>query len=146
MGVTIKFNGEKFLRQYKRAVEQGLTVVATKFRDECKMVVNKPNTGRSVKRTRATRRGKKGSSYTIYPNPSRPGEPPRKITGLGQRSITFKKIAWHHFRVGVQKVGFYMAIHEFKNRSWLLRTYRKRAQSLKALFVRYVQSALKRGA
>lgn len=60
--------------------------------------LNVPNTGVSVKRKHDTRQiigmsivtgFKKGSTYTIYPNPSKPGEYPRKITGQGQAGVVY---------------------------------------------------------
>lgn len=47
-------------------------------------VLNTPNTGVRVRR----RRGK--GSYTKYPGPSRPGEPPRKRTGWLQRNVSYE--------------------------------------------------------
>lgn len=50
---------------------------------EIMTALNVPNTGRRVKRKRG--RG----SYTIYPNPSKPGEAPRKRTGWLQRNVVY---------------------------------------------------------
>jgi DNA-binding Lrp family transcriptional regulator len=43
----------------------------------------------SRRRRRTTTAGPKGSRYTAYTNPSKPGEYPHKRTGLGQMGITF---------------------------------------------------------
>ncbi len=60
------------------------------FHGTVQQVLNVPNTGERRKRTRNTVAGRKGSQYTVYPNPSLPGEPPRKRTGWLQRNVVYR--------------------------------------------------------
>lgn len=69
-----------------------------------------------------------------YKTPSKPGEPPRKRTGWGQRHVVYEldkeKLQG---RVGLASGAIYMLYHEFKNRSWLLSTLRKVEGQLNAI-------------
>ena len=84
-------------------------------------VLNVPNTGQ--RRKRKYGRG----SYTVYPNPSKPGEAPRKRTGFLQRNVKYdidrKNIS---ARVGVTENARYGAYLELlMDRPWLLVTARR---------------------
>ena len=83
---------------------------------------------------RVNRQRGKGS-YTIYTNPSKPGEPPRKRTGYGQKNILYDFDKPNlSARVGVTRNAHYMAILDlFRNRPWLLSTLRRILPQLKAL-------------
>lgn len=77
-------------------------------------------------RTRDTSQGGKGSTYTAYRDPSKPGEIPRKRTGFGQANTIYElDRPTLTGRVGVLKNAFYMIIHETGLRPWLLKTLDK---------------------
>jgi len=86
----MSWNGDDILNRLQAEVAKRLLLAATFLQSEYRKRVNIPNTGTRRKRTRDTAAGKKGSSYTTYDNPSRPGEYPRKITGAGQQGTAFE--------------------------------------------------------
>lgn len=100
--------------------------------------LNVPNTGIRVKRKRNTSAGAKGSTYTIYPNPSSPGEPPRKRTGWGAKHVTYEFDQNSlTARVGLIANAAYMLFQELgtkkmRERGWLLRTLNKYWDQIKA--------------
>jgi len=128
-----KWHGDEFNRQLRKSTAVGLKLAAVFFHARCRAAVNVINTGTRRKRTRDTAGGKKGSQYTTYDNSSKPGEPPRKRTGVGQSNIK-----WEYnddkrdpaVRVGVTKKGLYMIFLELGTktvlpRPWLLATLTK---------------------
>lgn len=60
-----------------------LLAAAVTFQTEHQARLNVPNTG-----VRVRKRG--GGTRTIYPNPSKPGEYPHKITGAGQAGLVYQ--------------------------------------------------------
>ena len=106
--------------------------------------LNVPNTGSRVKRVRGPLRGKgkrkTRGSYTVYANPSKPGEAPRKRTGFGQRNVRYSINEKEGTgRVGVSVNAAYMAYLEVGTakvaaRPWLLVTIRKYLPQLRAIF------------
>ena len=130
---NFQFHGDEFKRQLRNATAMGLKRAVVFYHARCRQAVNVPNTGTRRKRQRSTAGGKKGSQYTTYDNPSKPGEPPRKRTSYGQ-----SQICWEYndnkrdpaVRVGVKKAGLYMAFLELGTdktaaRPWLLATLNK---------------------
>lgn len=116
---------------YSRVVEWGwndLRRAVVFFWQQCVEVVNESADPVYVRRKRNTVGGKKGSQYTRYANPSKPGNPPHKRTGIGQASIKYEfdeegKAA----RVGIEAVGKHMGFLELarddnRRRPWLLVT------------------------
>lgn len=75
-------------------------------------------------------------SVTIYPYPSKPGEPPRKRTGWGQRHVVWEfDPRTMRGRVGIAKNAIYMLYLELgtrrvKRRPWLVATLKKRLKVL----------------
>jgi len=89
------------------------------FHARVREAVNRPNTGTRRKRKRSTAAGGKGSGYTTYDRPSKPGEPPRKRTGHGQSQIVWEFNGDNNApaaRVGVKENGLYMAYLELGTR------------------------------
>lgn len=81
-----------------RRVANGMLRAMVFFQTTHMQMLNVPNTGTTMRRQRDTRQivgmsivtgFKKGSSYTVYLNPSKPGEYPHKITGQGQAGVTY---------------------------------------------------------
>lgn len=70
----------------------------------------------------------RGRSYTIYPNPSKPGEAPRLRTGFGRANVVVNHDPKGRYaRIGVSKSGMYMFFLEvgtrhIARRPWLLKT------------------------
>lgn len=111
MAVVVKNRIEQFRAQIPRASRQGLMLAGRYMMREHMEAVSVPNTGVSVKRKRDTSAGKKGSSYTIYPHPSKPGEYPRLRTGAGRSNVFAKDgggAANPWTRVGVGANGIHL--------------------------------------
>lgn len=133
--VTIKWHGDVLKRALKHASGNGIHAAAVKLRDECQTVVAQPNTGVSVTRTRDTARGKKGSTYTIYPHPSSPGEPPKLRSGAGQRNIFAERLGSDAAKVGSRANGIHMFYLEMgtthvARRPWLVATLLAKQEEL----------------
>lgn len=129
MAGKLKWRGKELERRLRKATADGIVRAGTYYHAKCREAVSKPNTGVRVPVKRQTPGGNK-TSRTIYPNPSRPGEPPRLRTGFGQRNIVVnhdrKKI---RTRVGVTRNGMYMIYLELgtrrvARRPWLVKTLR----------------------
>lgn len=140
MAVRLKFYGKEFNRALKKATADGLQRATLFYHRKCRESLNTPNTGRRVRVKRQTAGGNK-SSRTIYPNPSKPGEPPRKRTGWGQRHVVQEfdrnRVAG---RVGVAKNAMYMLFLELgtprvKRRPWLVATLMKNQGAIGRLAV-----------
>ena len=128
--MKIKSNIAEFEKLLKRATLTGMKRAAIFYHSKCRVAVNVPNTGETRQRVRDTTAqggGPPGSQYTVYKNPSAPGEAPHKITGTGQSHIvqeTNDNPNDPRARVGVSKGGLHMAMLELgtKNidpRPWL---------------------------
>ena len=97
----------------------------------CVEALNVPNTGVSVKKSG-------GGSRTIYPHPSKPGEPPRKRTAWLQRHVLYEldKVNLKS-RVGVSVNAIYGAMWEAGirgvKRPWLLSTLDKHLEQIRQL-------------
>lgn len=136
MEIIIDFDDDGFNRALNEATKRGVRAVAITAHTLIQQELSVPNTGVRHKRTRATSRGRKGSQYTTYPHPSKPGEPPRLRTGFG-RSHVYKEpidggLRW---RIGVRGNAAYMGLLELGTkrvaaRPWLAATLRKHLASL----------------
>lgn len=97
-----------------------------------------------VKRKRTTRAGARGSTYTAYGNPSKPGEYPHLRTGIGQAGTAYEpttvegvKMADYKIRVGVTEAARYMTILElFRKRKGILDTFEDMKDQLRAVITR----------
>ncbi len=109
MAARLKIRDREFNAALAKMTGEGLARAVQHYHTQLRLAVNKPNSG--VKQ--GAKRGEGGrflKQKTTYPNPSKPGEPPRKRTGFGQNSIVreIDKKAMIA-RVGVTKAGIYMA-------------------------------------
>lgn len=121
---SLNWNGDRSYQQIVDAGWSGIRRATEFYLQTLKTLVNTPNTGTRKKRVRTTAGGAKGSTYTVYDHPSKPGEYPRKVTGHGQaglkREYDEKALA---SRVGVMANVKYMATLElFRNRKLLMAT------------------------
>jgi hypothetical protein len=143
--MTLEVNRD-LIRLAEEEAARRLLRAAVYFQQAYKQRVSIPNSGERRRRTRNTRAGKKGSQYTVYPNPSKPGEYPRLITGHGRDSLTYAPstvegviAAGLKIRVGFRKIirhplGNYMLILElFRDRKGLLEVLKETEPQLRAL-------------
>ncbi len=125
--VNMKWNGKEFEQKLKAATAEGLMRAGQFYHTKCVMAVSKPNTGKSVPVKYKTPGGNK-RTRTIYPNPSKPGEPPRLRTGFGRKNIVVNHDPKGKYtRVGVSANGIYMFYLEvgtrrIARRPWLMQT------------------------
>lgn len=124
MGLRLKWKGRQFEAMLRNATATGIERASVFLHTECRREVSKPNSGVRVPVKRQTPGGNK-KSRTIYPNPSKPGEPPRLRTGFGQRNIVreFDRESMRA-RVGVTRNGLYMffldiGTRRVERRPWL---------------------------
>jgi hypothetical protein len=135
MAVHITWNGKEFEDYLRKATVKGLHRATVFLHAECRRAVSKPNSGRRIKVKKQKPGGNK-RSRTIYPNPSKPGEPPKLRTGFGARNVVmeFDK-AGMAGRVGVTSNAMYMFYLEvgtrrIERRPWLLSTLLKHAETI----------------
>lgn len=121
MANVIRFHGKQFIQGFEKATATGLLRAGAFYHTACQRAVSVPNSGVRVRRKRDTSRGKAGSTFTIYPRPSKPGEPPRLRTGFGRKSIVRNWSGWKTkdpwVRVGVTRNGIYMFFLETGTRT-----------------------------
>lgn len=96
--MPVESNIDAAVREAQLRMAERLLRAAVFFQTIHKQMLNVPNTGVRMKRKRDTRQiigmsmvtgFRKGSTYTVYPNPSKPGEYSRKITGQGQSGVVY---------------------------------------------------------
>ena len=92
--MSVESNIDAAVREAQLRMAERLLRAAVFFQTTHKQMLNVPNTGVRMRRKhdRTLKDGtvmKKGSGYTIYPNPSKPGEYSRKITGQGQSGVIY---------------------------------------------------------
>jgi hypothetical protein len=113
MSVTFNWHGKEFEGEAHRRIMRGIKAVVIFAQAKARELASVHNEGVRHKRVRATKQGGKGSQYTTYPNSSKPGEPPRRRTGFGQKNIL---AGWDDTtrtgRVGFGQNAKYMAFHE----------------------------------
>lgn len=151
MAVVVKFHNKEFNQGFEKATATGLMRAGRYYHAEVQRVVSRPNTGVRRRRTRNTSRGRKGSMYTIYPHPSKPGEAPRLRTGHGRSNIVFQFSGWKTgnpwVRVGVTRNALYMFWHEvggngMARRPWMIPTLVRLASILGRLAMTETKSAM----
>lgn len=118
------------LTRLREAHVRGLLRAVAHLHSRILQVLNVPNTGTRVRRSRG--RG----SYTAYLNPSKPGEPPRKRTGWLQRNVVYDVDKQRlSARVGLTvnaKYGIYLELgtSRMHPRPWLLATAKAEAANV----------------
>lgn len=139
MSVRLTVNDKELNAALGKATAEGMAMATQYYHSELKRAVNQPNTGTRVKVKRQTAGGNT-TSRTVYDNPSKPGEAPRKRTGFGQRGIVREidrpKIM---ARVGVTANAIYMYYLELgtkhiARRPWLMATLKKKKATMAKLF------------
>ena len=81
---NINWFGDEAEKAVLRAGWEGVRRAAHYFWERLRDVLNKSNPGQQV---RGGGRGKGGKSFTVYPSPSKPGEPPRLRSGYLRSNV-----------------------------------------------------------
>src|SRR5689334_11890578 len=76
--------------QIRLVLLDGLTRATVWLWTKLQEVLNVPNTGVRRKSSRRKTPSGRPASYTVYPSPSKPGEPPRKRTGWLARNVKYE--------------------------------------------------------
>jgi hypothetical protein len=149
VAVTVKFHDKRFIEGFEKATATGLIRAGRFYHAETQRAVSIPNSGRRRVRTRDTSRGKKGSTYTVYPTPAKEGDPPRLRTGFGRKNIVFQFSGWKTgdpwVRVGVTRNALYMFWHEVKRRGqrpWMIPTLLRLRDKLGAMAMTETKRAM----
>lgn len=135
MSVILTWRGEAFRQNFANATREGIMRASVYYHTACRRAVSVPNSGVRVPVKRRTKGGNK-RTRTIYPNPSKPGEPPRLRTGFGQRNIVHEfDPVYPAARVGVRRNAMYMFYLEIgtlrvRRRPWMLPTLQKNQATL----------------
>lgn len=142
MAVTVKVNGQ-ISRNMRSQVRSALLRSAVLCHTRAVVLLSKPASRTTVRRTRTTSGGKAGSTYTRY-TPSQPGQPPALRTGFGKSSVTWWEYKDNAVRVGVRRNGLYMAMLELGTRTirarpWLSVALRDTTPAIRVL----IQSAMR---
>lgn len=136
VSVHVNWHGEEAMDDVRLVVWKSVQKAVVFLWEKVQEALDVPNTGVRVKRL--FRRG----SYTVYPDPSKPGEPPRKRTGYGQRNVLYSLDQREGTgRVGVSANAEYMAYLEVGTRRvaarpWLMATAQAVLPQLRAIFFR----------
>lgn len=133
---NFQWNGARVLAVSVDGAWERLVRVVLYYQQAVMLALNVPNTGRRVAFTDRT--GKR-RTRTVYDNPSRPGEPPHKVTGNLQGNVLVEFVRdLLRAKVGLGRNAYYGLFLELdtrfiKDRSFLLRTLRNVFPQLQAL-------------
>ena len=128
MAVRIKIHDKEFKRAFRNATVSGLKRSSLFYQSKTKEAVNKSN-------LRGTR-------------PSKPGQPPHKGTGFGQRNIVWEfDSSQPAARVGVRSNALYMFFHEIGirgvKRPWMIPTLTRNRRQIINLMIAAGRRAIK---
>lgn len=121
MASELIWKGKEFENYLRKASAAGIQRATVYLHTESRRAVSKANSGVDVANG-------EGGTVRVYPNPSKPGEPPRLRTGWGRRHVVYEfDSQLMAGRVGVSKPGIYMFYLEvgtrrIQRRPWLLAT------------------------
>lgn len=135
----LTWHGDALKQQLLRATSAGLQRATLFLHQQTRQAVNIQNTAERRKykdRTTAGKakrkaRGRNTTSYTVWPHPSRPGEPPRRRTGFLQRNVVREFDERRPAgRVGVSKNALYglyleLGTKRIARRPWMVATLLK---------------------
>lgn len=112
MAVVVKWHGAELLRYGRKAAAAAIKAAGHEHLKIARQMASVPNTGVTQKVLLPDQSHNK-TTRTIYPNSSKPGEPPRRRTGQGQKGIvggtSEDGLSW---RTGYTRAVRYMAFHE----------------------------------
>lgn len=117
--MAVVIHAKEFGHWIDRKVDAYLTVMGSELHRLSRDAASRPNTGVTVKfskeriKARKTEKFKNKTQRTIYPNPSKPGESPKRRTGFGHKNIVwgYSKML-QAARVGYTRAARYMTFHE----------------------------------
>lgn len=151
MAVIVRWYGDDAENFTRKQLNAGIAAATQELQNIARQMASIPNTGVSVPVKRQTRGGNK-TSRTTYPNSSKPGEPPRRRTGAGQKGILLAFApALQIGRVGFSRNVRYMTFHELgitygsgkQQRPTILPAVRNNMRRLSAIFVRAARRVAK---
>lgn len=147
MSLVVKNRIASFRHSLQKATRKGLTAAGAYMMREHTVALSVPNTGMSKTRKRNTAAGKKGSSYTIYPNSSKPGEYPRLRTGAGRSNVFMEDGGSEqqpYTRVGERENGIHIVLLELAaGRNGLLATLTTHRQRMGEIAVTVGRNEIK---
>jgi hypothetical protein len=91
--MTLAWDGDRLTHALQSASAEGLLRAAVFFQAQHVQRLSLSAEPRRVERVRDTAAGPRGSSYTVYDRPSRPGEYLRLRTGHGRGSTTVEPLS-----------------------------------------------------
>ncbi len=137
--ITLRVDAGRVVAELRKKQADNLARAVAYYHSKLMETLNTPNTGQRVtSRTRRTPSGRRASS-TIYLNPSKPGEAPRKRTGWLQRNVVYSlDRASLTGTVGCTvnaKYGLYLELgtRTMAPRPWLLATLKRYTPQLQNL-------------
>lgn len=128
----LTWNGEQIQITLIARAWEGIARATVYLHTELQKALSVPNTGVSV-------RGKGRKSRTIYPHPSRPGEPPRLRTGWLRSHVVYELDRQAlRSRVGLARNALYglyleLGTRRMAARPWLLATLDAHLATLRTL-------------
>lgn len=134
-----QWNGAQAFATFRAVSWTAIKYIVTFCKTQVQDVLNVSADPQYVVRKRNTKAGPKGSSRTIYINPSKPGEAPHKRTGNLQRNVlTDLDEAKQIGKLGVTPMAIYGGYLETaKNRNvwrpWLLSTIKALMPQIQAM-------------
>lgn len=150
MVAGMRWHGAIVSKAVRAQVFRGIKATTIALHAASRKAASVPNTGEAIALTRkpgASERKRNKTQRTTYPNSSKPGEPPRRRTGFGQKNIVS---GWDRKttsgRVGHGRNARYMMFHEvgirykragLQRRPTVVPTFVKNLQRLRMIFKRY---------
>ena len=117
--MAIVIHEKNFLAWTDRKVDLYLTAMGSELHSISRQAASRPNTGVTVRFSKQLRKRRKGSKFlnktqrTIYPDPSKPDESPKRRTGFGHKNIVWGySRTLRAARVGYTRAARYMTFHE----------------------------------
>lgn len=112
MAVKLKWYGEELMALNRNKIAAAMEAWWVELQRLAREAASISNEGVAVSITQPRAGGNK-TSRTAYPHSSRPGEPPRRRTGFGQKNIV-GGFSWALMvaRVGYTRAARYMTYHE----------------------------------
>lgn len=117
--MALVIHAKEFVAWTDQKIDVYLTAMGSELHSLSRQAASRTNTGVTIRFSAATRKRRKNSKFlnktqrTIYPDPSKPDESPKRRTGFGQ-----KNIVWGYSRtlqvarVGYTRAARYMTFHE----------------------------------
>ncbi|HEX5272703.1 MAG TPA: hypothetical protein VFW33_19535 [Gemmataceae bacterium] len=89
INARLKIDPDKIVKELESRAWEGIQRATVFLHSKVKEALNVPNSGERRKHPARKTPSGRAASYTVYPHPSRPGEPPRKRTGWLQSQVAY---------------------------------------------------------